>query len=222
MTHLSEIYLRRPGVLCEGYGRLLSFSYDNWRVDPRPSVLVLGRWLHPNTHNKLACGINLNYLSNDQIDKVRLVLPKILKTRNLKQRYWTARSLIPDIMGAYRTYNADFIRAVSPSTLKFMTSKEQAAKVPKAGPPVKHEVETPIKTPAPPEDVKAPPEIRFTPKVPAPKPMSPPKLVPSIPQKKHEVETPIEIPPISPKPVPKPIPQKKHEVEKPEEEEEPE
>lgn len=108
-----------------GYGRVLSFDYDNWQVDPEPKVLQLGMWIHPTTGNALVAGVNLNYLTEEQIQRLRYYLPEILRTRNLKQRYWEGRRLLPDIFNNfYRTYDRNNISVVTPSTLRFMQPKE--------------------------------------------------------------------------------------------------
>jgi len=116
--------------ITEGYGRTNEFDYTHFNVDPKPKVLKLGTWIHPNTRNVLVAGINLNYLNDNQIKKLRYYLPEILKDRNLRRRYWTGRRLLPDVFGeppgkgAYRTYRLDRIQAISPGTLRTMTPKE--------------------------------------------------------------------------------------------------
>ena len=118
-------------VLCEGYGRVYNTSYSNANVDPRPSVLALGRWVnHKGT--KLLCGINLNYLSDDQTLDLQKNLQSILGDRNLRRRVRRLRSTLPQIFDrAYRTYNQDHVRIIAPETLKFYKEpKPQAVKVP--------------------------------------------------------------------------------------------
>lgn len=106
-------------VICEGYGRSYDISYSNANVDPRPNVLALGRWVnHKGT--KLLCGVNLNYLSDDQVLDLQKNLQNILKDRNLKRRVRRLRSVLPQIFDrAYRTYNQDHVRIIAPGTLKF-------------------------------------------------------------------------------------------------------
>lgn len=118
-------------VLCEGYGRIYNTTYSNANVDPRPSVLALGRWVnHKGT--KLLCGINLNYLSDDQTLDLQKNLKTILADRNLRRRVRRLRSILPQIFDrAYRTYDQDHVRIISPSTLKFFKEpKPQALKEP--------------------------------------------------------------------------------------------
>lgn len=93
------------------------FKYLNYGVDPRPEVLVLGD--HTNhKKNRLLGGINLNYLSNNQIIDLRKSLPKIMTGRDLRQRYRIGRQVLPAIFNNYyRTYNDQFIRQVTPSRL---------------------------------------------------------------------------------------------------------
>jgi hypothetical protein len=58
---------RTDNLITEGYGRTFNMSYWNHHVDPRPHVLSLGRWVnHKGT--KLLCGVNMNYLSDDQVE----------------------------------------------------------------------------------------------------------------------------------------------------------
>lgn len=106
-------------VLCEGYGRRYDMAYDNFNIDPRPSVLALGRWVnHKGT--KLLCGVNLNYLSDDQVLELQKNLQVILSDRNLRRRVRRLRSTMPQIFDrAYRTYNQEHVRIISPGTLKF-------------------------------------------------------------------------------------------------------
>lgn len=103
-----------------GYGRLYDMEYHNYKVDPRPLMLILGKYRHPSTRNILAGGINLHYINNEQLESLRKSLKKILQYKDLKQRYRAGARLLPDIFAnAYRTYNVDHIRVVTPSTLKF-------------------------------------------------------------------------------------------------------
>lgn len=114
-----------PPIMEAGYGRVLSFDYDTWKVDPTPKVLQLGLWMHPSTGNPLVAGVNINYLTDEQIQRLRYYLPEILRTRNLKMRYWEGMRLLPDIFtNFYRTYNRDNINVVSPSTLRYLQPKE--------------------------------------------------------------------------------------------------
>lgn len=112
-------------LLNEGYGKTMSFDYDNWQNDPTPRVLQLGHWVHPSTGNTLVGGINLNYLSDNQINSLRYYLPDILKDRKLKTRYHSGKRLLPDVFGNfYRTYNRRHINVVEPGSLSFLTPKE--------------------------------------------------------------------------------------------------
>ena len=120
---LSECLVFYP--ILEGYGKVLDIDYTNWQRDPKPKVVQLGTWLHPNTRNQLVAGINLNYLSTRDVEKLRYYLPEILKNRNLYVRYHTGKRLLPDIFkDYYRTYRRDRIRLIDKATLRFMTPKE--------------------------------------------------------------------------------------------------
>jgi len=114
--------------MVEGYGRLYNFDYANYDTDPRPSVLVLGYWKHPTTGNTLLGGINLNYLHDDQILRLRQALKEILQVRGLKLRYRLGKRLLPDIFKQYRTYNKDHVSAIGPSSLKFWDPEQERIK----------------------------------------------------------------------------------------------
>lgn len=135
-------------LMSEGYGRTAAFDYDNPKHDPKPYVLVLGKYTHPSTGNKLVAGVNLNYCDSGDVEALQKALPNILATgkagtrkrRNLKDRYWTGRRLLPSIFTSYyRTYRADFVHAIEPGTLKFY----------KATPPASSTPSTPTPTPTP-------------------------------------------------------------------------
>ena len=117
---IAEVYDRRRTPICEqGYGRVYEFEYGPHRVDPTPKVFVLGRYRHPTTGNILVAGINLNYLAEDEISRLRQNLSPILAERTLNDRYWKGRELIPDIFKvAYRTYRQDEIVAVSREVIR--------------------------------------------------------------------------------------------------------
>jgi hypothetical protein len=90
------------------------FDYDGKKTyDPRPDVLVLGAYVHPNTGNRLVGGININYMTSSEFEKLEELLPKIVRGRNLYERYNIGRSLNPLIFTTYyRTYNADNINMI--------------------------------------------------------------------------------------------------------------
>lgn len=111
----------------EGEAPLWKFAYDKHRQDPVPQVLVLGSYRHPATGNLLVGGININYLSNRQRERLRISLPKLMKARNLYYRYHSGLRLLPDIFDAfYRTYNPNYIRAVNKSALYPKEPPDQA------------------------------------------------------------------------------------------------
>ena len=98
----------------EGEGPRWKFRYNGKRVtDPNPDVLLLGVYRHPSTGNNLVGGINLNYITPEQREKLAYALPEIMGAKNLRERYWTGRSLLPDIFNKYyRTYNPRFVHGV--------------------------------------------------------------------------------------------------------------
>ena len=112
-------------TIMEGYGKRMAFDYENWHVDPTPNILQLGTWVHPNTGNTLVAGINLNYLTPQQVLQVREFLPSILQNRHLKLRYWKGMEILPDIFdNFYRTYDRKYINVVEPGTLRFLSPTE--------------------------------------------------------------------------------------------------
>lgn len=112
-------------MVLEGYGRVQDLDYSAWKTDPDPNVLTLGTFRHPTSGNQLLAGINLNYLTKRQVDRLRYYLPEILKERNLYVRYWTGARLLPDIFKSfYRYYRTDKITGAKGTTLKFLTPDE--------------------------------------------------------------------------------------------------
>ena len=111
-------YIFETTILEDGEGPRWKFNYDNWHQDPRPDILLLGAYRHPATNNNLVGGINLHYINQDQRDRLARSLPQIMQAKNLRQRYWVGRQLLPDIFNNYyRTYNSRFIRGVNKDVL---------------------------------------------------------------------------------------------------------
>jgi hypothetical protein len=111
--------------------RVYNFDYPDktkWGKthDQRPRALFLGGWWHPNTGNRLVGAVNLNYLSDAQIDRIRRSLPDIFgKKGNLKSRARAVRALIPDIFDtAYRTYDIKNAGNVTLDTVHFIPPEE--------------------------------------------------------------------------------------------------
>lgn len=118
LTLVESTFIDSVPILEDEAAPKWQFDYNNWRHDPHPSILLLGNYRHPNTGNNLVGGINLNYLNNSQINKLQKSLPKIMRAGNLYSRYHLGRRLLPDVFDSYyRTYNADHIQGVEPSTL---------------------------------------------------------------------------------------------------------
>lgn len=109
----SALFIEGEPLLEDGEGPRWKFRYDNFNVDPTPDILLLGAYRHPNTGNNLVGGINLHYLSSQQVEKLAKALPEIMTAGNLKSRYWKGRSLVPDVFNDYyRTYDSKYIRGV--------------------------------------------------------------------------------------------------------------
>lgn len=105
-----EEHICNDNLYIEESSDIYRFSYDRAKHDPRPRVLILGQWQNPDTGNNLVGGLNLNYLSNDEIKIVQKIIDRITKYNNLKSRYWAGRNLIPSIWRkSYRTYDKNFI-----------------------------------------------------------------------------------------------------------------
>ena len=101
-------------ILEDEEGPRWKFGYSGRKVtDQNPDILLLGAYRHPSTGNSLVGGINLNYVTPEQRDKVARALPEIMKPNNLKGRYHAGRRLVPEVFNNfYRTYNSNFIRGV--------------------------------------------------------------------------------------------------------------
>lgn len=97
-------------AIIESGGETQKFNYANWQSDPSPLILRLGKYVHQTTGNLLVGGINLNYLSDSEVNKLRQYLPQILESPNLRDRYWAGRNLFPEVFNNYyRTYRADLM-----------------------------------------------------------------------------------------------------------------
>jgi hypothetical protein len=200
-----------------GYGRVYKFDYEKAKTDPKPRMLLLGKWRHPDTRNVLLAGVNLNYLDDEQVAQLRQVLPQILAPRNLKSRYWKGRDLAPEIFEkSYRTYDRDWVGSVTRDTLKYYPTPEELEKAeapkPKV-PPVEPKV--PAAPPeAPPEAAPAvaPPEAVAPAEAPpadVPEvPPAAPEAPPAAPEAPPAAEVPAETPPGA-APEPKKKPKKK-------------
>lgn len=102
------------GINEEDEGPRWQFNYNGKKVtDFNPDILLLGAYKHPTTGNNLIGGINLNYISPKQRDEIAYALPQIMDSKDLLDRYWIGRSLLPEIFkNYYRTYNPKYIRGV--------------------------------------------------------------------------------------------------------------
>ena len=119
----ARVYLK---AISEGWGDTFKFKYPNYNSDPRPNILALGQYKHPTSGNDLIAGINLNYLDKPQIQQLRQAMPRFLRFKNLRQRYWAGRKLLPDLFAsAYRTYNKDLVQAITPDKLQTFEKPKQ-------------------------------------------------------------------------------------------------
>ncbi len=99
-----------------------SFQYANYETDPRPDVLVLGRY-KAGTGNTLIGGVNLNYLSNAQQERLRGQLKRIYSRGKLRSRYRALKKLLPDVAQYYRTYNPEHAKGVEMDTFLSQSTK---------------------------------------------------------------------------------------------------
>jgi hypothetical protein len=101
-----------------------------------PVVLYLGTWnreLKSGKTKKFWCGIDMNRLDYEQLASLQQSLPEILKTKNLKARYWKGKELVPDIfVPYYRTYFVGNVGSVIKGRLFSLdvtdADKEEAAR----------------------------------------------------------------------------------------------
>ncbi len=183
-------------TITEGYGRTYEFPYEKFSTDPRPRLLLLGKYRHPSTKNVLLGGINLNYLNDEQLKTLRQNLKTILQPKNLQLRYWRGRRLLPEVFdsktGAYRTYDVDYVGSVTKDTLTFWPSVgelEQAERAAKekdmqqydqemrAQHKIGRQARPSLATPEPPEAAPEPADVLTTEPEPVSEPTQP-KMAP--------------------------------------------
>lgn len=166
-------------TILEGYGKTNSFNYANWQNDPRPLILRLGKYNHPTTGNSLVGGVNLNYMSQSEVEDLQYYLPEILKPKNLRDRYWEGRRLLPQAFeNFYRTYRSDMMDGSSDGTLLFLTPKQlssygkfdKATRLQARRDALKNLDQLPpdseVEPEAPPETPQEPPELSEPPETP--------------------------------------------------------
>lgn len=110
---VESIFIDPLPIIEDGEAPRWRFSYDNFKNDPRPDILLLGAYIHPRTGNNLVGGVNLHYLDKRQVDDLARALPIIMSGNNLKGRVRELRKNLPEIFRFYRTYNAAYIRGVN-------------------------------------------------------------------------------------------------------------
>ena len=116
----------------EPAGPRAHFKYLNAKDDPQPDVLVLGSDLNGNMG-----GINLHYLSPNNLRELQTVMPQILRSDDLKDRYDIGSNLAPEIFNEYyRTYDPQYIKSISPDELPWWEPKPMIPQQPPRLPPV--------------------------------------------------------------------------------------
>jgi hypothetical protein len=98
------------------------FAYTNYQQDPRPDVFAMSRQTNPDTGNDLVYGINLNYLSKDQLRGLLEVAPQVVNVPEAK-RYDALKYLAPDLTDYYRSYNNDYMHEIEASDLSGYMNK---------------------------------------------------------------------------------------------------
>lgn len=115
-------------LLEAGYGRVYRFRYPRYKVDETPRVLFLAKYRHRTTRKPHLAGINLNYLSQDEVEDLRNALSQILAAPQ-KRRYDVGMRLVPHIFGKYyRTYLQSDVIPIDAETLRKVPSPEERAK----------------------------------------------------------------------------------------------
>jgi len=134
MKLLAEKSLRDTGSRRLGKNKYPrdSFQYLSYDTDPKPDVLVLGNWKHPRTKNNLVAGVNLNYLSSGQLEKLRKAADKIFRKSSLRARYRFLKSILPDIAMYYRTYDSKYIKGIEHNALDTYIKAKPTSKDEKA------------------------------------------------------------------------------------------
>jgi len=133
IKRLKQLFESSDLLMEAGYAKVLDLKYDDFENDPNPRVLYLGKFKHPETGNNLIGGINLNYLSDEEIENLRKNLKTIIRSgKRLKDRWAMGHQLLPDIFpgagyqkgaGAYRTYKSDMAHIKSTGTITPLDDK---------------------------------------------------------------------------------------------------
>jgi hypothetical protein len=105
-----------------------SFKYLSYNTDPKPDVLILGNWKNQTTKNQLIAGINLNYLSSGQLDRLRKAANRIFRRDTLRSRYRYLKSILPDIAMYYRTYDTKYIKSIEHNELNTYVKPKSSPK----------------------------------------------------------------------------------------------
>ena len=114
-----EALARKHGILLEVASNILRFNYERAKTDPKPRILLLGRFQHPKTGNKLVAGLNLNYLDKDEIALLQQHIKQIMKPERLYNRYWVGYGLMPKLwLKAYRQYDERYIHSLGAADIK--------------------------------------------------------------------------------------------------------
>lgn len=133
---LQSLCLRPTFVIFEDdEAEVLSFRYrPKWprrATVSEPTLLYLGKYYHPKTGSELIGGLQLNMMTDEELERLRAALPQILRRPNLKTRYWAGYRLFPIMFGKYknqgfyRTYRREDIKGkVTRDTFKLYDSIE--------------------------------------------------------------------------------------------------
>lgn len=95
-----------------------NFKYANFKLDPSPRVIVLGSYRFPTTGNTVVGGVNINYMTQKELEELAKVLPTILKANGLRNRYRVGLRLAPyQFKNFYRTYSQEYVKSIEPIDL---------------------------------------------------------------------------------------------------------
>ena len=110
---IMEIEMLHNRLITEAQAHVVRFTYERAKNDPKPRVLILGRWRHPTTGNKLVVGINLNYLDDSQILQIKKHILHIMEPSTLRNRWWRGFALLRNVwLRAYRQYDERFVHSI--------------------------------------------------------------------------------------------------------------
>ena len=143
-------------LLDEATLHVMDMSYSKSKNDPKPRVIVLGRFKHPRTGNTLVCGINAHYISKLPKGDAKHFKEALIKisddSLNTKQKYNLGLQLLPNIFrDAYRTYDEQYITGIKVKDIDIKDGSVKIITVPDTKLDIEPELPKPEKDGKPPE-----------------------------------------------------------------------